>query len=241
MFPDNPSYAGGMGLRRYVAKFFAPNWDVWKKTEAAFPGAYQAIVGTPKLDNWMHYGPIKATKPHTIGISFHWDGKDVKPEAGNAFHYYKESLKELGKHYHVLGHGHPRIIDELAPYWQECGFEIVRRFEDVMERVEVYVNDCSSTLYEFLVTGRPVIILNTPEFNRKVHYGIRFWDYTNIGPWVNRPEELLPTIQLMLNHDEYKAERALARDTLYPYLGHSAELAAKEIRSFVDQVNLTYR
>ena len=241
VFPNNSSYAGSLGLRRYVAKFFAPNQIVFNKTEQALPGAYQAIVGTPKLDAWEGTAPINRTKPETIAISFHWDGKDVAPEAGNALAHYKPVLKELGETFHVLGHGHPRILPELVPLWKEYGFEIVENFDDVMRRASIYINDCSSTMYEWLVTGRPVVILNAPWFNRKVHYGIRFWDYTDIGPWVNEPAELIPTIRWCFDHDEYLVKRQSTRDILYPHLGHSAKLAAAEIISFVDRIRASIR
>src|SRR4030066_73497 len=68
-----------------------------------------------------------------------------------------------------------------------------------MRMADLYVNDCSSTYIEFCVTGKPVIILNAPEFRRNVHLGIRFWEYTDVGPQVESGEELLSVISEQLS------------------------------------------
>jgi len=125
------------------------------------------------------------------------------------------------------------MIGGLDPYYRQCGIEPVWDFEEVMERADLYVNDCSSTLYEFCVTGKPVIILNAPWFRRGVHTGIRFWEYTDVGPMVNEPEELLGAITAMLSDPgKMQQERERAVADLYPYLGESAKRAATVIQEF---------
>lgn len=241
VFPKFSGYAGGLGMRRYVSLFLSPNETIAKKTLATFPTAFQRVVGTPKLDEWaIPRKPNKAlekTHKPVIAISFHWDGKAVAPEAGNAYAHYKDIVPELSKYYHVLGHGHPRIIDQFAPIWESHGFEVVRDFREVMARADLYINDCSSTLYEFLVTGRPVLILNAPWFRRNINYGIRFWDYTDIGFQVEKPEELLERIKVALIHDLHKEARDKTVSELYPHLGYSAKRTAGTIAEFIDKVS----
>jgi hypothetical protein len=234
IFPRFSGYAGGLGMRRYVGLFLAPNQVVYNKTAATFPQAFQAIVGTPKLDEWAHHAPKEPEVIPTIAISFHWDGKAVCPEAGTAWEHYKNVVSQLGQVYHVLGHGHPRSMDYYAPIWESMGFEVVRDFREVMERADVYVNDCSSTLYEFLVTKRPVVIMNAPWFSKKVNYGIRFWDYTDIGPQVEQPEDLLPTVAGIMKDDMWYCQREDAVKALYPNVGVSAKIAAEAIVKFYE-------
>jgi hypothetical protein len=160
----------------------------------------------------------------------------VAPEAGNAFEYYKSVLPALAacEDFTLIGHAHPRIADEMKRFYAELGIEFVSDFEEIMKRTDVYINDCSSTMYEFCVTGKPVIILNAPQFRHLPTQGLRFWKYTDIGPQVNQLEELLPTIQRVLAKDEYELPRAKAANDLYPYWGCAAERAVEVIKSFVE-------
>jgi CDP-glycerol glycerophosphotransferase (TagB/SpsB family) len=123
----------------------------------------------------------------------------------------------------------------LAPFYRDLGIEVVRDFSEVMQSADIYVNDCSSTMYEFLVTGKPVIILNAPWFRRDVRWGIRFWDYTDIGIQVNEPGELLPAIDRTLDSpNEYLSDRENAVRDLYPFLGQAAQRAAGAILGFCE-------
>ncbi|MDP2364043.1 MAG: CDP-glycerol glycerophosphotransferase family protein, partial [Ignavibacteria bacterium] len=239
-FPEHtPAYGGGDGYRAYVNLFLAPNTNIYTKTAKTYPNAKQVIIGTPKLDKWINYVPSPISNPPVVAISFHWDGKCVCPEAGNALEHYRKVLPILSKHFHVIGHGHPRIINELIPIYHKYGFEIIQDFEEVQRRVDVYVNDSSSTIYEFLVTGKPIVILNAPWFRKSASYGIRFWDYTDIGPQCEAPEDLISCIKKgLLSGNEYAPFREKAIKDLYPYWGTSSERAGEAIVSFVRGVQL---
>lgn len=238
---DHSGYAGGTSLRRKVNLFLAPNEYIRNKTAGSLP-APQVVIGTPKLDEWAPWRQAHMMKPlndwrnkPVVAISFHWNGSKISPEAGNAFEYYRKHLYSLAyrNEFTLIGHGHPRILDLLATHYDELGIEVVRDFNEVMCRADVYVNDCSSTMYEFIVTGKPVVILNAPQFRRDVKWGIRFWDYTDIGRQVNEPEELLATILWTLEHpDHYALQRYAAAQDLFPFLGHSAQRAAGAILGF---------
>ncbi len=248
---NHPGYAGGLGLRRRVKLFLAPNETIRARTAKSLTNAVQVIIGTPKMDEWA--APIPGPTPNpspfaktangegrkrkkpVVCISFHWNGSHIEPEAGSAFEHYREFLPELArqKDFKMIGHGHPKFIDRLAAEYEEMGIEVVRDFREVMQRADVYVNDCSSTLYEFCVTGKPVVILNAPWFRRNKKFGIRFWDYTDIGPQVEEPEELIPAIEAILQDPKkyWERRKAMVRD-LYPYLGCSAARAAAAIEGY---------
>jgi len=203
-FPNN-AYAGGAGMQRDVSLFLDPNEHTRALIAKTFPHKPGAVIGTPKMDPWAT--PLPSASPQmrestefggrkTVCISFHWDGSRIAPEAGNAFTHYKDILPELAKNqnFTLIAHGHPRNLGALAHFYEQCGIETVWDFDEVMQRADLYVNDCSSTLYEFCVTGKPVIILNAPQFRRGVHLGLRFWEYADVGPQVNEPGELLSAI-----------------------------------------------
>lgn len=231
---NHPGYGGGEGLRRRVSLFLAPNKNIYDKTHRTFPNAPQVIVGTPKMDTTICKRPEKKEKP-VIAISFHWNGKAVCPEAGNALNHYLPILPFLAAKYTIVGHGHPKIMERLIPMYKEWGItDIEPDFDKVLERCDIYINDASSTLYEFSCTGKPVIILNAPWFRRYVKYGIRFWDYTNIGIQVNEPEDLFTAIdKTIANPAKYYSQRCKMVEELYPYLGHSAERAAQAITKYI--------
>jgi len=237
------AYAGGAGMQRDVMLFLDPNQHTRDLIAKTFPHKPGFVIGTPKLDkmvdpqNWKSGNWQAQGRKPVVCISFHWDGHAVAPEAGNALAHYKAILPLLAEseQFTLIGHGHPRIMDALADMYRSCGIEPICSFEEVMQRADLYVNDCSSTMYEFLVTGKPVVILNAPWFRQGIHTGIRFWEYTDIGPQVNQPEELLPAIlgQLTVEEDIYAASRERAVKDLYPYLGESAKRAANVIEEFV--------
>jgi hypothetical protein len=242
-FSGHPGYAGGRGLRNSMSLFLAPNEFIRAKTQAAIRDAMQVVIGTPKLDAYGHspknertsFGEGKKGTP-VVAISFHWNGEKVAPEAGNALLHYMQVLPELAKRTDIrrLGHGHPKYRFALGPIYESLGIEVEWTFARVMERADVYVNDCSSTMYEFCVTGKPVVILNAPWFRRNVKHGIRFWDYTDIGPQVDEPTELNQAIERVLNDPQEfsEAREAMVRD-LYPYLGYGAQRAAGAILGFI--------
>jgi hypothetical protein len=72
-------------------------------------------------------------------------------------------------------------------------------------------------LYEFASTGRPVVVMNAPQYRRDVHHGLRFWDYPP-GLQVDRPEQLADTIARALSDPEpARALRAAAVAETYAY------------------------
>lgn len=199
------------------------------------------VIGTPKMDEW--YGRIWRREPKNdppvIAIAFHWGDRHANPpESGSAFEHYQGILAELAKRYHVLGHGHPLASPTVRQTFQQAGIDWTSDLREVFHRADILINDLSSILYEFIVTGKPVIVLNAPWFRREVQWGIRFWDYSDVGINVERPDELFDAIDRTIA--EYGTicvdERHRAVTDLYPYLGHSAQRAADVLVKYLDEV-----
>jgi len=235
-FPEHvPGYAGGRGWRGRVGLFLAPNELTAAKTRATYPTAPQLIISTPKLDEWWAKPKRKTRrKKPVVAISFHWRGERVCPEAGTALDHYKDDLSLLTEEFTVLGHGHPKIARELVKVYERAGIEWVPEFDDVLKRADVYLNDASSTLYEFASLDRPVVVLNAPWFRRTVDYGLRFWLYSDIGPQVEEPSQLVDAVwEAWEDPPEYKDRRRAATDALYPiHDGTAAQQAADGIVEF---------
>ena len=233
------AYPNGKGKRDYVSIFLAPNEYTKKLILSVRPNVPCEVIGTPKMDSQfpLQWKTAEHLSPSpVIAIAFHWGDKHSRPpESGSAWEHYKELLPLLNKRYRIIGHGHPLAAHTYKEEFERVGIEWVEHFEDVLMRADIYINDLSSTLYEFLITGKPVIVLNAPWFRRDTHWGIRFWDYSDIGINVEEPEQLFQAIDRTIV--EYSTlhlrERMKAVYDLYPYLGYSSQQAASVIADYL--------
>lgn len=230
----NPSYAGGWGDRAMVGLFLCTNEYVAYRNLATFPKARCPVVGCPKLDQWADLPPKRRGKKPVIAISFHWACR-VTPETGGAFLDFRSALPALAERYTVLGHGHPRIMDRLTLEYQQHGIEVVHDFSEIVRRADLYINDCSSTLYEFAYLDRPVVVMNSPRYRRNIHFGLRFWEHSNVGVNCDHPSDLLRAVEKALaDPPEQKEKRCLAVLATYPVRGNAAEIAARELVDWVE-------
>lgn len=233
------AYPNGKGKRDYVSLFLTPN-EYTKKLIQSVRDTPVEVIGTPKMDIYQNefettqrtISLIGSPSRPVLAIAFHWGDKhSVPPESGSAFEHYKDILPKLNDRYTLISHGHPIAEHFYRPIFQSMGIEWVETFDEVLQRADIYINDLSSTMYEFICTGKPVIVLNAPWFRRDVQWGIRFWDYSDVGINVESPEELFPAIEQTI--EEYSSvhlpERALAVHDLYPYIGSSAYRAVDMI------------
>jgi hypothetical protein len=237
------SYAGGSQARKWVSLFVVPNKYAERANKRTFHNAPQAVVGCPKLDAW-HVQPAKPRgDPPVVAVSFHWDCK-VAPETRSAFAHFQPALAQLAQSgYKVLGHGHPRIMPVLVPIYESLGIEVVRDFEDVLARADVYVNDASSTLYEFASLDRPVVVLNSPLYRRNVKFGLRFWEHSDVGVNCDDPKDLLGAIaEALRDSPEQQAKRKAAVDAAYKFHdGTAGQRAANAIlEHFAESARLPF-
>ena len=210
--------------------YILPNTIIENVYKRKYPHVKTYVAGCPKLDYW-HTNPVKIKKTNpVITISFQYDS-DLVPETKSSWPYFKPALVELAsqKAWTILGHGHPGIIDELTPYYQQLGIEVVRDFDEVMERSTLYICDNSSTLYEFASTGRPVVVLNAPWFRRDIEHGLRFWEHADVGVNCDHPKELIPKIKEALrDSEEQKRLREKAVRAVYAVTDGTASQKAVE-------------
>lgn len=228
----HPAYAGGSGKDRVVL-FLNQHQLTQEKNEQAYPATYNAIIGTPKLDSVI---PRPMNEKKVVCLSFHWDCY-VCPETRSSFEYYKRVIPYLAqsKDFKLVMHGHPRSIAEIKSKLGDLNLTFYDDFDEVMKIADVYVNDNSSTMYEFLLTGRPVVVLNDTQYRKHIHHGIRFWDYIpgiQVDRWTDLERIILKTLE---DSDEWKKKRAEIVATLYPFLGQASKRASQVITDFIEK------
>jgi hypothetical protein len=219
---DHGSYAGGRG-RGAASLFLHPGEHPAERDRRAYPSARVEVVGSPFLDGL----PSREGEPgRVVAFSFHFNGA-VAPETKNAYAWAMPSIVGLRDRFPLLGHAHPRLYPDVAPHYQRFGIEAVASFHDVCRRADVYVCDNSSTLFAFAATGRPVVVLNPPWYDRKVQHGLRFWDAAKVGVQCDDPADLAACIDEALRDDDArKRDREAALDLVYAFRSGASQRAA---------------
>lgn len=222
------SYAGGKD-RDEVSLFLTPNEYSARLWREAYPNATVEVVGSPKLDAL----PQRDRSPGpVVAISFHWQCYLV-PETTSAISHYRWVLPDLAKRFTIIGHGHPRAMERLTRYYRRSGIEPVDDFAEVCRRADLYVCDNSSSLYEFAATGRPVVVMNAPQYRRDVSHGLRFWEAANVGIQVNEPEELADAIELALTDPPYlREQREHALSLVYTHRTGATQRAVEALTAW---------
>lgn len=226
----HPSYAGGKDREDTIA-FLVPNEYAARLWRQAYPNARVEVIGCPKLDTLpeRQIDPIAASP--VVAISFHWPAF-LCPEAGTAYGYYRDALAPLAKAYSTIGHAHPKADwgSRMATRYKQAGIPFVADFDDVCRQADVYVVDNSSTLFEFAATGRPVVVLNSPEYRRNINHGLRFWDAAHVGVNVERASDLISAVARALDDaPDLKEARENALGIVYAHRSGAAERAARVI------------
>lgn len=224
------SYAGGPD-RDDVGLFLVPNEYAGAKFRETYPDARVEVIGSPKLDSLPAKDP---SIPLTVAVSFHWDCYLV-PETVSAFGHFRFVLDELKAAYNLIGHGHPRAFTGppmLERRYRRLEIPAVQDFADVCRQADLYICDNSSSLYEFASTGRPVVVMNSPNYRKDVHHGLRFWEAIP-GIEVDSPGRLLDAVALALTDPPHlRAKREAALDMVYAYRSGAAQRAAAALEDW---------
>lgn len=228
----HPSYVGGRG-REKAALFVVPNEQAAARSRAAYPRIPVAVVGSPRVDHLAATVPTPAG-PVTAAVSFHWRCRIV-PETDTAFDHYRPVLAATRAELaaagiSLVGHAHPRLLREATPVFEAAGIEVVADFGEVARRASVLAVDNSSVLFEFAALDRPVVVMNSPKYRRKVRHGLRFWDEAGIGLGVDEPEMLAAAILAALaDPPEQQTARRASVERVYPVRGDAAVVATDAI------------
>ena len=173
-----------------------------------------------------------------VCLSGHWDCQTL-PETRSAWPWVKEALPELAAdpRWELILHHHPferqQVLDEKLATCQRLGIRLEPSWQEVLESVDLFVTDNSSTLYEFAATGRPVVALNPPWYRRSVRHGLRFWQHVP-GLQVHDLTSLNATVaEAMTDPPAAQAVRREAVLAAFTWLdGRATERAVQAIRRF---------
>lgn len=216
------SYAGGTD-RGAASLFLHPGEHPAARDRAAYPAARVEVVGSPFLDTL----PAREGKPgRVVAFSFHFNGS-VVPETRNAYSWAWRAILGLRDRYELLGHAHPRLFPTVVRRYRLAGIEPVADFHEVCRRADLYICDNSSTLFAFAATGRPVVVLNPPWYDRRVDHGLRFWAAAGVGVNCDDVADLPDCIEAAFRDEpDQQVRREAALDLVYAYRTGAAERAA---------------
>lgn len=186
-------------------------------------------IGCPKTDSIKSEVP-NLSRPLVV-FSWHWDCSSV-PETKSGFSYWQGEVLKIhqddNKNFRIAIHGHPRIQDQTILFARKHNIDFIRTFDSVIKEADIYVVDNSSTIYEFAITTKPVIILNNPFYRRDVNHGLRFWELSDIGLHCNSLRDLRDNIDFIIDNGGDKMSNVRKReilDKVYPNLGYSTKKA----------------
>jgi hypothetical protein len=222
---NHSSYAGSTAFRDKVILRLVPNKFAAAKEEKYNPGTPLEIIGVPRLD--PYYAKRRSVQRNALNplvvISTHWDCM-VAPETRSSFQYYKDAIAHAALGMRIALHAHPRIATRVSTFARANRIEFIRDFDVVMQKADLYAVDNSSTLFEFAATGKPVLVLNGPEYRKDVEHEFnpRFWSRSDIGENVWNPYDLEYGIKMALRDAPEQRERReeIVKEVL-PYLGRS--------------------
>jgi hypothetical protein len=230
------SYAGSTSHRDNVILRLSPNKTHADKEKETLECPVE-IIGVPKLDKFAkRYWNFNKEKP-TVAISFHFDCF-VNPETRSSFNYFKSIIPELNKQFNLIGHAHPRLMPQIQDFYIKNKIRIVNDFEKVLELADVYCCDNSSTIWEWCITEKPVVLFNPPFYRREVEHkgNPRFWRLSCIAPLCNKPEELIDCIwEAVKNHEKYQPIiRQAKKEVLHITDGTATQTACEIIKKYIN-------
>ena len=123
---------------------------------------------------------------------------------------------------------------QLADRYRDAGIEPVRDFAEVCRRADVLVFDNTSVGFAFAATGRPVVVMNTPYYDRRVNHGLRFWEASEVGINCDDSANLAACIdEALADPPERRANREAALDLVYAFRTGAAKRAAGVLLDWV--------
>jgi hypothetical protein len=225
---NHGSYAGGVH-RDAASLFLHPGEHPAARDRRSYPRARVEVVGSPHLDTLPH----REGKPgRVVAFTFHFNGP-LCPETRSAYPDFFPALAGLSSRYKLLGHAHPMLWDvgrpgrQIADRYRAQGIEPVRDFAEVCRRADVLIFDNTSVGFAFAATGRPVVVLNSPRYDRRVNHGLRFWEAANVGVNCDDPARLGKCIEEALaDPPERQIAREAALDLVYAFRSGAGKRAA---------------
>lgn len=225
--------AGGVGVEnREVILFLAPSERVADNGLKEYPRAKRLAVGSPRVEQLS----LLPRNPEYVVMTWHWNAPG-QPEAKGAWEKYKAGARDLATKYPVLGHGHPRIgykRSRLAQDYQTYGIPQEWDWAECVQQAMALTCDNSSVMWEAAALDIPVVVVNAPWYRKEVEWGLRFWEYADVGPQVDSPSQLAEAVRLVLEEDQWHEKRVAYGRSLYGEISGSISRAADAIMEAIE-------
>lgn len=221
--------AGGADVEnRQVVLFLAPSERVADNGKPLYPVAKRLAVGSPRVEQLS----LLPRNSEYVVMSWHWNAPGV-PEAKGAWERFKVGAKDLATKYPVLGHGHPRMKSSIGKQYSEWKISQEWDWAECVKQARALTCDNSSIMWEAAALDIPVVVINAPWYRKEQDWGLRFWEYADVGPQVDSPGELAEAVRLVLEEDQWKARRAEITEALYGEVSGSISRAADAIMEVI--------
>jgi hypothetical protein len=209
---------------RHVVLFLAPSERVAENGKPLYPRAKRLAVGSPRVEQLS----LLPRVPESVVIAWHWNAPGVT-EAKGAWERYKVAAKDLATKYPVLGHGHPRLKGSLGKEYER--FKISQEWDwaECVKQASALTCDNSSIMWEACALDIPVVVVNAPWYRKEINWGLRFWEYADVGPQVDSPADYAEAVRQVLEEDQWKERRVEVAGFLYGSVAGSIGRAADAI------------
>jgi hypothetical protein len=236
-YGTNDAHLPGGDDRDAVGLFLSPNEHAARHDAARYPAARVAVVGSTVLDTLPHRSrapvPVATHGRRTVAVTFHWHYTRV-PEMRSAFEHFLRALPVLAATFDLIGHAHPQAAGMVVPAYRALRIEFEPSYQRVFERADLLIADNTSAIFEFASTGRPVVVLNAPEYRRDIEHGLRFWEAAGVGLNVWEPTSLVPVVDAALTEAEaYAPRREAALDIVYAFRSGAGQRAANALQEWI--------
>lgn len=221
--------AGGNNQEnREVVLFLAPSERVAENGKSEYPRAKRVAIGSPRVEQLSKL----ERKPESVVMSWRWNSPGM-PEQKGAWERYKVAAKSLAQEYPVLGHGHPRMKGQLGKQYKDYKISQEWDWSECVKQASALTVDNSSIMWEACALDIPVVVINAPWYRKDQNWGLRFWEYADVGPQVDSPSELSEAVRQVLEEDRWKERRAQAACYVYARIAGSTSLAVDEIMEVI--------
>ena len=194
----------------HVVLFLAPSERVADNGKPLYPRAKRVAVGSARVEQLSRL----PRSPEFVVMTWHWNAPG-QPEAKGAWERYKSAAKDLATKLPVLGHGHPRTKGQLSKAYKQFHISQEWDWAEAVKVAKVLTCDNSSVMFEACALDIPVVVVNAPWYRREQEWGLRFWEYADMGPQVDSPFEYAPAVEAILADDQWKGRRKEVSDAVY--------------------------
>lgn len=233
------SYPGGRGLGVFDLMLM-PNQQAADTHLRYYPRAKVEVIGSPRVDFEAAADHLKLTwltdpRP-VVAVTWHWNCVVAGPYSGSAFPSIGDEVlaylcsMRMGGLVNLIGHAHPRAWRDVAPAYERAMIPVVD-FDAVLGSADLLIADNTSVMYEFpAITGKPVLVLDSPNWDESVHHGLRFWSHANVGLRTRTPRDVPELVLRALDdHPSTRARREAIVEDLFPHRGEAAARAVDAI------------